>query len=82
MVHLSRVSKNTEVNTPVHGLDSLQIQDASEDEVSSSVYGTRFAAQDLPKHEMPDEEMPKEVAYRMIKFVVVIVIRNRWCWSG
>lgn len=67
MVHLSRVSKNTEVNTPVHGLDSLQIQDASEDEVSSSVYGTRFAAQDLPKHEMPDEEMPKEVAYRMIK---------------
>lgn len=34
---------------------------------TSSVYGSRFAAQDLPKHEMPEDEMPKEVAYRMIK---------------
>lgn len=33
----------------------------------TSVYASRYAAQDLPKHEMPEREMPKEVAYRMIK---------------
>ncbi|KFY36560.1 hypothetical protein V494_05020 [Pseudogymnoascus sp. VKM F-4513 (FW-928)] len=33
----------------------------------TSVYASRYAAQDLPKHEMPEGGMPKEVAYRMIK---------------
>ncbi|MBE3043421.1 hypothetical protein IMZ48_12790, partial [Candidatus Bathyarchaeota archaeon] len=28
---------------------------------------SRFAAEDLPKDEMPEGEMPKEVAYRLIK---------------
>ncbi|KAL2264376.1 hypothetical protein VTK26DRAFT_5802 [Humicola hyalothermophila] len=32
-----------------------------------NVYGSKFAAQDLPRHEMPESEMPKEVAYRKIK---------------
>jgi glutamate decarboxylase len=34
---------------------------------TTAVYGSRFAAQDLPQHTLPDEEMPREVAYRMIK---------------
>ncbi|KAK0634491.1 pyridoxal phosphate-dependent transferase [Bombardia bombarda] len=38
-----------------------------EDSFTTSVYGSRFAAADLPRHEMPENEMPKEVAYRMIK---------------
>ncbi|ELR06345.1 glutamate decarboxylase [Pseudogymnoascus destructans 20631-21] len=33
----------------------------------TSVYASRYAAEDLPKHEMPEGGMPKEVAYRMIK---------------
>jgi hypothetical protein len=37
------------------------------DGFTTSVYGSRFAAQALPKHEMPEGEMPCEVAYRLIK---------------
>jgi len=37
------------------------------DTFTSSVYGSRYATQDLPRTEMPEREMPKEVAYRMIK---------------
>ncbi|KFY93950.1 hypothetical protein V498_04160 [Pseudogymnoascus sp. VKM F-4517 (FW-2822)] len=33
----------------------------------TSVYASKYAAQDLPKHEMSEGGMPKEVAYRMIK---------------
>lgn len=61
------------MNTLPHGLDTLQISDSIHNEITTSVYGSRFAAEDLPKHEMPEEEMPKEIAYRMIKFVVVVV---------
>ncbi|KAF2157193.1 glutamate decarboxylase [Myriangium duriaei CBS 260.36] len=32
-----------------------------------SVYGSKFAAHGLPTTEIPEETMPKEVAYRMIK---------------
>ncbi|KAG9245599.1 glutamate decarboxylase-like protein [Calycina marina] len=39
----------------------------NDDTFTTTVYGSRFAAQDLPKYEMPECEMPKEVAYRMIK---------------
>lgn len=38
-----------------------------QDEFTTSVYGSRFAAMDLPRHHMPENEMPKDVAYRMIK---------------
>ncbi|TWU76988.1 hypothetical protein ED733_007429 [Metarhizium rileyi] len=33
----------------------------------TSVYGSRYAIQDLPCDDIPDESMPPEVAYRMIK---------------
>lgn len=51
-------------HTVVANLKSLQ---ESEDNATVSVYGSHFASQDLPKTHMPDEPMPREVAYRMIK---------------
>ncbi|KAL6864516.1 glutamate decarboxylase [Trichoderma novae-zelandiae] len=37
------------------------------DEFTTSVYGSQFAGQDLPKHSMPDGAMPRDIAYHMIK---------------
>ncbi|KAK0705406.1 pyridoxal phosphate-dependent transferase [Lasiosphaeris hirsuta] len=69
MVHLSNVSKEVEVDDNlVKAVKKVHLQLANdEDAFTTSVYGSRFAAQDLPRHEMPECEMPKEVAYRMIK---------------
>ncbi|KAI9353974.1 glutamate decarboxylase [Pilaira anomala] len=33
----------------------------------TTVYGTRWAANDIPRYELPEEEMPARVAYRLIK---------------
>lgn len=38
-----------------------------QDEFTTSVYGSQFAGQDLPKHSIPSGAMPKDVAYHMIK---------------
>ena len=69
MVHINPIAKDHEIDQPlVKGLDKLQIDNSAlSDTFTTSVYGSRFAAEDLPKHEMPECEMPKEVAYRMIK---------------
>jgi len=69
MVHLAIVPKDGSINQPlVDGMQKLNIAATSAaDTFTTTVYGSRFAAEDLPKHEMPENEMPKEVAYRMIK---------------
>jgi glutamate decarboxylase len=69
MVHLATVPKDSAINVPlVKGMDKLTLDTGREpDCFTTSVYGSKFAAEDLPKHEMPEHEMPKEVAYRMIK---------------
>ncbi|KAK4186110.1 glutamate decarboxylase [Podospora australis] len=69
MVHLSTIPDEDEVNNKlVEGLKKAHLQLVNdEDSFTTSVYGSKFAARDLPKHEMPEQEMPKEVAYRMIK---------------
>lgn len=73
MVHLTIIPKEDEIrdglDIPLTGaLKAVHLQLANdEDHFTTSVYGSKFAAADLPRHEMPDEEMPKEVAYRMIK---------------
>lgn len=67
MVHLGKVANNKEVEEKLPDLDGLDLGPPRPDEFTASVYGSRFAAMDLPKHEMPDSEMPREVAYRMIK---------------
>lgn len=51
----------------VPGLEHISLEAPGEDEFSTSVYGSRFAAIDLPTHEIPEKEMPRDIAYRMIK---------------
>lgn len=70
MVHLGKVPNDKDVaSKAIPELADLDLgQDGvGQDEFTASVYGSRFATEDLPRHEMPDNEMPKEVAYRMIK---------------
>ncbi len=69
MVHLSSITPKEEVNGKLaDGVKKVHLQLCNdEDSFTTTVYGSRFAAQDLPRHEMPECEMPKEVAYRMIK---------------
>jgi glutamate decarboxylase len=69
MVHLASIPKDHEINKPlVDGMEKLNLNSSvNADTFTTTVYGSRFAAEDLPKHEMPECEMPKEVAYRMIK---------------
>ena len=69
MVHLAAIRKDSEV-LPVRfvkRVDTIPLDEPQEHDFYSSVYGSRFAAEDLPMHEMPEREMPREVAYRMIK---------------
>lgn len=66
MVHLGKVATDKDLEEKIiPELEDLSFGDA--EEFSSTVYGSKFAVADLPKHEMPDDEMPREVAYRMIK---------------
>jgi glutamate decarboxylase len=69
MVHLAKVKTDQSIaDSKLPELEGLNFGPSpGQDEFTASVYGSRFAAQDLPKHEMPDNEMPREVAYRMIK---------------
>lgn len=68
MVHLASVPNDSAVNSPlVDGMENIKLEQPSESDVTESVYGSRFAAEALPLHEMPEQEMPKEIAYRMIK---------------
>ncbi|KAK4038955.1 glutamate decarboxylase [Parachaetomium inaequale] len=68
MVHLQTIPAKDDVNKIVDGIKKVHLQLANDgDSFTTSVYGSRFAAQDLPRHEMPECEMPKDVAYRMIK---------------
>ncbi|OJJ49082.1 hypothetical protein ASPZODRAFT_61316 [Penicilliopsis zonata CBS 506.65] len=64
MVHLATVRKDDDVAAVTDGVAGVQLEN---DEFLTSVYGTRFAATELPQNEMPEREMPREVAYRMIK---------------
>ncbi|EHA56541.1 glutamate decarboxylase [Pyricularia oryzae 70-15] len=69
MVHLTSIPSHEEADDKiVSGVKKVHLQLANdEDKFTTSVYGSRFAIDDLPKHEMAENEMPKEVAYRMIK---------------
>ncbi|MCJ1465695.1 hypothetical protein MMC07_004314 [Pseudocyphellaria aurata] len=69
MVHLASVPNDRDVQAPlVEGLEKVKLDQPNEDDYHTvSVYGSRFAAEQLPRHEIPEQEMPKEIAYRMIK---------------
>ena len=63
MVHLAAVPNDGNVKS----LANLDINDP-EDDPSVSVYGSHFAAECLPTHAMPEKQMPKEIAYRMVGY--------------
>jgi glutamate decarboxylase len=68
MVHLNQVPTDKEIAAPLaNGLSKIDFHEQDEDTFTASVYGSKFAGQDLPKYEMPENEMPREIAYRMIK---------------
>lgn len=70
MVHLGQVTNDSEVQKGnAGGIDESQLgpQGAQSGDFETSIYGSRFAAEDLPRHEMPSGEMPAATAYRMIK---------------
>lgn len=75
MVHLASVSVPQDQGpkgivkrkSTVAGLEHIELAAPEDDDFSTSIYGSRFAAQDLPAHEMPEREMPRDIAYRMIK---------------
>lgn len=72
MVHLGKVLNDKDVdakNSLLPDVGKIDLSGPGSDDFTASVYGSSFAAADLPKHEMPDGEMPREVAYRMIKWV-------------
>ncbi|BFZ53109.1 hypothetical protein PYCC9005_000132 [Savitreella phatthalungensis] len=58
-MHLAQVQK---------AKDDTHSASSSEDkqEWSTTVYGSKEAARDLPAHEMREEEMPSHIAYRLI----------------
>ncbi|KAF3765800.1 glutamate decarboxylase-like protein [Cryphonectria parasitica EP155] len=70
MVHLSNIpnAEDSEKNLLSEVKKKFHLNLAEHDDCfTTSVYGTKFAAADLPRHEMPEGEMPRDVAYRMIK---------------
>lgn len=69
MVHLTTVPNDSDIVTGSlgQGLEKIKLESPREDGAHVSVYGSRFAAEELPRHEMPEQEMPKEIAYRMIR---------------
>ncbi|KAH9896274.1 glutamate decarboxylase [Xylariomycetidae sp. FL2044] len=70
MVHLSKLHEDHESGAGrlPEAVKKISLQLSNdEDRFTTSVYGSKFAAEDLPRHEMPEGEMPRDVAYRMIK---------------
>lgn len=68
MVHLSVVTKDKDAFSPiVEGIENFKFELQDEADGVASVYGSHYAAMDLPRHEMPEKEMPSQVAYRLIK---------------
>ncbi|KAK7724281.1 hypothetical protein SLS64_000615 [Diaporthe eres] len=69
MVHLSHVSSfpPEEDDHLSKEVRKIHLEAVDNDNFTTSVYGSKFAAQDLPRYEIPDGEMPREAAYRLIK---------------
>ncbi|KAF9783563.1 hypothetical protein IL306_009386 [Fusarium sp. DS 682] len=47
-------------------VSQVQLSD-KEDAFTTASYGSRFARMELPRHQMPESEMPRDTAYRLIK---------------
>lgn len=68
MVHLATVVNDKTVkDAALPNIEGIDLGVPGDDMFTASVYGSRFADEGIPKHEMPEGEMPREVAYRLIK---------------
>jgi glutamate decarboxylase len=74
MVHINRVATLKEISDEKAQFEEIASSstinlgpDDELDDFTATVYGSKYASEDLPKHEMPEREMPPQVAYRMIK---------------
>ncbi|KAI5208395.1 glutamate decarboxylase [Aureobasidium subglaciale] len=69
MVHLGKVTNDSEVkkDAPGDGIDLSKLGPEGAQPGDFGVYGSRFAEEDLPRHGMPEDGMPSQIAYRMIK---------------
>ncbi|CAO3625507.1 unnamed protein product [Cunninghamella blakesleeana] len=61
MVFLSSAVSDARIN------DSKANGEYHHDAISTTVYGSKWVAEDIPRYEMPEDEMPSNVAYRLIK---------------
>ena len=43
-----------------------KFKDSADQELTSSVYGSRVMAQPLPKYRLPDDSLPAPVAYQLV----------------
>ena len=73
MVHINRVATTKEIEDAklVDGIDNIKLALDEEDEAddfTATVYGSKYAAQDLPRHTMPDKEMPPQVYVALDSF--------------
>ena len=69
MVHLSTVTADSEQEHPIiKQLGDIKIDEwEDDDEETENIYGSKFANEGLPHNNIPDKEMPKEVAARLIR---------------
>lgn len=61
MVHLASIAATDEAEQKAEAASSTE-----DTMFSTTVYGSKQAAQGLPSQYMPDEEMPANIAYRLI----------------
>ncbi|KAF4440271.1 glutamate decarboxylase, partial [Fusarium albosuccineum] len=65
MSHLSTVHDH---KTYAHASGKPHVELSTDgDAFTTAGYGSRFARVGLPRHQMPEEEMPRDIAYRLIK---------------
>ncbi|KAG0744636.1 hypothetical protein G6F57_009144 [Rhizopus arrhizus] len=61
MVFLSNAISNARIE------ESHSKGELHHDAVETTIYGTRWASEDIPRFDLPEDEMPSNVAYRLIK---------------
>ncbi len=68
MPHLAKVTNDADTTKHINDkMGEFELGPEDNGDFGTSVYGSKFTAMDIPKHEMPEGEMPRDIAYRLIK---------------